>query len=791
MEEGFVGRRVRRKEDLRLITGSGRYVADLKVAGAVEATFLRSSFAHARIGSIDTSGAASADGVLKVLTAEDVEGEIEPFTRFVDQEHVPPQLEEAISPEVKPCPMRVLASERVRYVGQPVAVVVAGSRYQAEDAVERISVDYEPLEALVDAEKALEPGAQAIHEHLGDNRQASYEVDVGDVDGAFSDADLTFSLTIRTPRVSANPLETRGVLASYDAARGEMTIWISTQVPYMVRTRVAEMLHLPEEVIRVIAPEVGGGFGPKVNIYPEDIIVPYLALVLGRPVRWIEDRREHLLSTAHSRDQVHRVEVACMSDGHITAIRDHFLLDCGAYNPFSITCAYNTAAHLRGPYAIPNYRIRGDCVLTNKMPNVPYRGAGRPEAVFTMDRIIDECAQKLGFDPAEMRFRNLIPPEDMPYDQGMLYRDGSRVVYDGGDYPTALKTAMAMVGYDDVRARQDAPPDPRACLGVGLSFYIEGTGIGPYEGAMVRVDQSGRVVAHVGSAPHGQSHETTLAQICADELGVDIEDVSIKAGDTGLLQHGIGTFASRSAVAAGSALMGAANRVRDKIVAVASTILEVHPEDLELKDGQVATRGAPGRSVSFAEVARAAAPGPGSRVPPGMDHGLEATYYFVPPTVTFSYGAHAAVVEVDPELGSVELKRYAVVHDSGRVVNPAVVEGQIQGGVAQGIGCALYEEFIYDDEGQPLTSTFMDYLLPTAMEVPHIDQSHQEFRTDRNPLGIRGVGEGGAISPPAAITNAVLDAFRAKGLGPVSIPLTPERVLAAIRNPDASIEMGA
>jgi carbon-monoxide dehydrogenase large subunit len=779
VQERFVGRRVRRKEDRRLLTGTGRYVADLKLEGTVEAAFLRSSFAHALIRSIDTSPADALSEVIKLLTAPDIEGEIEPFTRFVDQEHTPPELQEAIDPVVKPCPIEILASDRVRYVGQPVAVVVAASRYEAEDALELVEVDYEPIDVVMDPEKALAPDAPLIHEHLEGNIQAHYEVDVGDVDKAFEEADASFSLKIRTPRVAANPIETRGVLASFDRSRGEMTIWMSTQVPYMVRTRVAEMLHLDEDRIRVIAPEVGGGFGPKVNIYPEDLIVPYLSIVLDRPVRWIEDRREHLLSTAHSRDQVHTVEIACTSDGRITALRDRFQLDCGAYNPFSLTCAYNTAAHLRGPYAIPNYRIRGECVLTNKMPNVPYRGAGRPEAVFTMDRVIDEAARRLDMDPAEMRFRNLIKAEDMPYDQGMLYRDGGRVVYDGGDYPAALEKVMEMVGYEDVRARQAAGTERP--IGVGLSFYVEGTGIGPYEGAMVRVDPTGHVVAHVGSAPHGQSHETTLAQIVADSLGVDFGDVAVRAGDTGLLPHGIGTFASRSAVTAGTALIGAAGRVREKIMAVASVMLEVDPEDLVLDGGRVEAKGAPARSLALAEIAHAAAPGPRSLVPPGMDHGLEASYYFVPPTVTFAYGVHAVVIEIDEELGSIVLEKYAVVHDSGKLLNPTVVEGQIHGGVAQGVGCALYEEIVYDDEGQLLTSTFMDYLLPTSMEVPHIDQDHQEWGTDRNPLGVKGVGEGGAISPPAAIANALADAYRSKGLESVPIPLSPERVWTAIR----------
>lgn len=779
MNETYVGQSVRRKEDHRLLTGSARYVADLKMDGVLEAVFIRSSFGHASIRGIDTSAASTMDGVVSVVTAADIEGVIEPFTRFVDQEHTPPELEEAVHPVVKPCPIEVLGSDRVRYVGQPIAVVVAASRYRGEDAAELVAVDYDSLEVVVDPE--LSSSSTRIHDHLENNLQAHFDVHVGDVEEAFAPADLTFSMKLHTPRVAANPLEARGVLARYDRARGEMTVWMSTQVPYMVRTRVAEMLHLDADKIRVIAPEVGGGFGPKVNVYPEDILVPYLAMTLGRPIRWIEDRREHLLSTAHSRDQVHFVNVACDSDGRILALDDRFLLDCGAYNPFSLTCAYNTAAHMRGPYAISNYRIRGECVLTNKMPNVPYRGAGRPEAVFVMDRVIDEVGHRLGIDPADVRFRNMIQPMDMPYDGGMLYRDGGHIVQDRADYPGALKRVMEMVDYEGVRERQRAADPSGKHLGVGLSLYIEGTGIGPHEGAMVRVGTDGRVVVHVGSTPHGQSHETTFAQICADALGVDIDDVTIKAGDTGLLPYGIGTFASRSAVTAGTAILRAAERVQNKIFAVASGLLEIDPDDLEIRDGQVSPKGAPGRGVLLSAVAEAAAPGPRSLVPPDMDHGLEESYFFVPPTVTFGCGAQAAVVEVDEELGSIELVQFAVVHDCGKMLHPTVVAGQIQGGVAQGIGCALYEEIIYDDEGQLLTSTFMDYLLPTSMEVPDVDQDHQEFLSERNPLGVKGVGEGGAISPPAAISNALADAYRSIGLGPVPIPLTPDRVWHAIR----------
>lgn len=786
MSEKLVGRSVRRKEDRRLLTGVGQYVADLRLEDAVEAVFIRSSFAHARIRRVVTDAARSMDGVIAVLTADDVVGKIKPFTRFVDQEHTPPQLERDVAPLVRDCPMEVLASRRVRYVGQPLAVVVAESRYIAEDAAEAIEIDYEPLESVVDVRKARDSGAPLIHDQVKENVQASYTVRVGDVDNAFVEADLTFSLEVSTPRVAANPIETRGLVAKHDDRSGELTVWMSTQTPYMVRTRLAEMLDVAEQSVRVVAPEVGGGFGPKANVYPEDIVVPYLSMVLSRPIRWIEDRREHLISTAHSRDQVHDVDVACNHDGRILGIRDHFFVDCGAYNPFSLTVAYNTGAHLRGPYSIPNFEVRGECVLTNKMPNVPYRGAGRPEAVYTMDRVIDEVACRLHIDPASVRFRNLIRPEQMPYDQGMLYRDGSRIIYESADYPAALREAMDLVGYGDIRTQQAEEGNERR-VGVGLSLYVEGTGLGPFEGAFVRIYDSGHIAAHVGSCPHGQSHETTLSQICADSLGVSMEDITLKAGDTALLSHGGGTFASRTAVTAGTALLRASERLREKVLAVASELLETAVEDLDIGDGIVYPAGAPTYGVTLAEVAQAAAPGPRSRVPAGMDYGLESSYYFVPPGVTFAYGAHAAVVEVDPDLGSVDIVKFAVVHDSGKILNPMVVEGQIHGGVAQGVGTALYEEVVYDDEGQPLATTFMDYLLPTSLEVPEVVQVHHEFLTEKNPLGIKGVGEGGAISPPAAIAGAISDALRPLDLQLKALPLSPARVWTSIREAGTTV----
>ena len=787
MTQRYVGTSVPRREDRHLVTGTGTFVADIRLDGMLEAAVLRSPSARARIVGIDAAAARDLPGVVVVVTAADLAGAVDPFTRFVDQEHTPPGLEEAVHPIVRPCPMEPLASSEVCYVGQPVAVVVAESRYVAEDALELVVVDYDELPAVTDPEAAVAGGAHLVHADLGTNVQASFGVRVGDPAAALASAEHRLTCQVHVPRLSANPLEGRAVLADWDRSRGQLTVWSSTQVPYMVRTRISEQLHLPEADVRVVAPDVGGGFGPKVNVYPEEVIVPHLARVLGRPVRFVEDRQEHLVSTMHARDQLHEVTVGFSSDGRVSVIDDRFLLDCGAFNPFSLTCAYNSAAHLRGLYRIPNVRIDGSCVLTNKTPNGPYRGAGRPEVVFVMDRVMHLVAATLGLDAVEVVRRNLITVDELPYDQGLPYRDGVRVVYDGGDYPAALDAALGAVDYDAFRVDQARRASEGRCVGLGISLYVEGTGIGPFEGASVSVDADGKVVVRSGSAPHGQSHLTTLAQVCADELGVALEDVQVRAGDTALLPYGVGTFASRSAVTAGAAVAGAARKVKDDLVAIAAELLEADPGDLVVEAGSVHPAGSPSTSVDLRTIARAAAPGPRARVPEGRRFGLSETSYFVPPTVTFAYGVHVAIVEVDVELGEVKLLRYVVAHDCGRMLHPLVVEGQVQGGVAQGIGSALYEEVVYSPDGQPLTTTFMDYLLPTAVEVPSVGQIHLSTPSERNVLGVRGVGEGGAISPPAAIANAVVDALGHDAHDLVALPLSPERVLRLV---DAAADAG-
>jgi len=811
-----MGRSIPMREAEPLLRGQGTYVSDLRFPGMLHAAVLRSPHAHARIQTIDVSAALAMPGVVRVLTGEDIRDAIEPFPSSFEF-HPAPWLE-AIKPVLKGPRARMLALGKVRYVGEPVAMVVAEDRYLAEDALDGIAVDYEALPPVVDPEAALEPDAVRIHEDAGDNVVFHFSIAKGNPDRALADAPHRIEERLHHRRHGGIPMEGRGVVAMAEVKPRRLTVWSSTQVPHSVRRQIAGQLGMAEETVRVVAPHVGGGFGPKVLVYPEEVLVPYLALELGRPVQWIEDRREHFISTAHARDQIHYVELAFDGDGSILALKDRFLLDNGAYNPMGLTDAYNTSAHLQGPYRIPNLAVTGTCVATNKVPNAPYRGAGRPEAVFVMERCIDRIAGELDLDPAEVRFRNLVQPEEIPYDAGILYRDGQPVRYDNGDFPATLAKAMEACRYHEVRTRQNdaaqdreavrsgrttreggtgtdadvqrerivrrdgkAPHDGRY-IGVGIGFYTEGTGVGSFEGARVEVDSSGKLLVSVGASGHGQGHETVFSQLTADLWGVTPEDVTVVGGDTDAIRYGVGTFASRSTVNAGTAIHEATRRLKTKVFELAGHLLEANPDDLTTRDGRVFVAERPDRGVSLAELAAAAVPGWATKLPEGMEPNLEATYYYVPQTVTWAHAAHVAVVEVDAGTGEVKLLDYAVAHDSGPAINPLFVEGQVRGGVAQGIGGALYEEFVYDEMGQLLTGTFLDYLMPTCGEVPAIKQVHLETPSPLNPLGLKGIGEGGAIAPPVAVANAVVDALRPLGGIEISeTPVTPERVLALIR----------
>ena len=549
-----------------------------------------------------------------------------------------------------------------------------------------------------------------------------------------------------------------------------------------MRREAAAVLKLPEARVRCLALDVGGGFGVKGHVYPEDLLLPYLARRLGRPVRWVEDRREHLLCSCHSRDQIHDVEVGFDDDGPILALRDSFLVDCGAWNPIGAGVVYNTAVHIPGPYKIEALAFDARIAATNKTPNAPYRGAGRPEAAFAMERTIDLVAAELGLEPAEVRRRNMIRADEMPYAMGMPYRDGQPISYDGGDYPAALDKALAAIGgLAAFRERQRAARQSGRHLGLGLGCYVEGTGVGPFESAIVRIEPSGKIFVSSGACPQGQGMETIFAQVVADAWQVNPDDVVLTLADTAGIAVGFGTIASRTTVTLSAAIHGASAKLRDKVFAIAANLLECGTGDLELRRGHVGIVGVPGAEVSLAKVAQAARPGWDHSRPAGVDAGLEETFYFEPPTVTWSYAAHAAVVAVDAETGNVRVENYAVAHDCGVVVNPMLVEGQIVGGTVQGIGGALFEKMTFDATGQPLTTTLAEYLLPTAADVPRFALAHQHSPSPLNPFGVKGVGEGGPIAPPAAIANAIADALRPLRIEFNETPIAPHEVVEAVR----------
>jgi carbon-monoxide dehydrogenase large subunit len=736
---------------------------------------LRSPLSHARIVSVDTAAAREAEGVVAMITAADLEGKLGGFVESA-REDLSPKLAELVEIEVKSLPMPVLATDRTMWVGQPVAAVLASDPYLAEDALGLIDVEYEPLTPIVDPEAALEAGAPVLHEELGDNVHSHLIVRAGEVDGALAEAEHRLTERFVIGRQVSNAIEPRGVLATFDETG--LTIWATNTKPHLVRTFVSRMLRLPADQVRFVSPDMGGSFGG--GVFPEDVLIPFLATRFRRPVRWLEDRRENLLATSHGRDQVHDVEVGFRPDGTIVALRDRYLMDVGAYNTYAVTVPYNTVAHMRSQYRIDHFSVEGTVVLTTKAPAVPVRGAGRPEGTFVIERIVDLVARALEMDPAEVRHRNLIRPEEMPYDMGIPYRDTVPVAYEAADFPAQLEAALEAFGYEDWRERQRRAREEGRRIGVGIAAFVEGSGHGPFECAIVRVDESGHVTVVSGARPHGQGHETMLSQVVADQLGVAPEDVTVRTGDTGLISHGRGSFASRTAVMAGNAAAIAGAKLRRRILEVAGRLLDADPGELTIEDGCVMPSGRPDAAIDLRRVAAAAAPGPRSQTEPGGTPGLEEIHYFVPPTATFGSGTHVVAVEVDPETGGVSLLDYVTVDECGTMLNPLIVEGQVHGGVAHGIGNALLEEAVYNEDGQLLTTTYMDYLLPTAMEVPPIRVGHQEFPSDRNPLGAKGAGEGGAVAAPAAVINAVEDALGPLPVRLTRIPLSPERLLRAI-----------
>ena len=775
-----IGRSLLRREDRRLLTGQGQFIADLELPRLLHTAFVRSPLAHARIRTVDLSHAAAAPGVALALSGADLLRLLPPVPDT--QLLLPSKWTSLVQHEFHNPQQPLLAHDKVRHVGEAIAVVISESRYAAEDAAGLVATEFEELPAVVSAEAALAEGAPIIHEHLRTNLLGAFSIAKGDVDGALSHAPRRLRRRFYHHRYAAMPIECRGVVAAHDQRMDSVTIWSSTQVVHWVRREAAAILGLPEARVRCVALDVGGGFGVKGHVYPEDLLIPFLARRLGRPVRWLEDRHEHLLCSAHSRDQVHEVEIGFDDDGHILTLRDDFTVDCGAWNPIGAGVPYNTAAHLTGPYKIDHLAVSGRTATTNKVPNSAYRGAGRPEAAFAMERIIDLLAGTLGLEPAEVRRRNMIRADEMPYRAGILYRDGEPIVYDSGDYPAGLQQALEAIGGGDAfRQHQQEARQQGRYLGLGIGCYVEGTGVGPFEGAVVRIDPSGKVYVSSGACPQGQGMETIFAKVVADTWRVDPDDVVICLADTAGIPMGLGTIASRSTVNLSAAIHYASDRLRQKAFAIAANLLECAPADLELRDGGIGVVGVPGAEVSLAKLAQAARPGWDHGRPEGVDAGLEETYYWEPPTVTWSYAAHAAIVEVDPETGGVSIAKYVIAHDCGVVVNPLLVEGQIAGGTAQGIGGILLEELAYDADGQLLTGSLTDYLVPTASDIPDMRMLHQHSPSPLNPLGVKGVGEGGAVAPPAAIANAICDALSPFGAEFNATPIKPEQIVQAIR----------
>ncbi len=755
----FVGDRYLRKEDPRLLTGRGRYVGDITLPGMLHVVLLRSPHAHARIHRVDAARAREHPGVADVVTFADLGPAARPLAM------VPPHA------ELRGHNFSLLAGDRARFVGEAVAAVVADSRYAAEDARELIEVEYEPLASA----QTLAPGAPAVHDDIPDNVAGRVTLTRGDVEAALSASPRVASLTLRIGRGGGQPMETRGLVADWNAALGQLTVWASSQVPHQIRQFVADLLDLAPHQVRVIAPDVGGGFGAKLIVYPEDVLIPFIARRVARPVRWLEDRLEHMLAATQEREQEHEVTVGFDDEGRLLALRDRFVHDTGAYTPRGLVVPLLTASMLTGPYKIPAVESSFVSRYTHRVPVTPYRGAGQPQAVFVIERVLDLVARETGRDRADVRLANLVRAEDMPWDTGLPnYRGSGHVILDSGDVPSVLRRALESGRYEALCAEAAAARAAGRLVGVGVACYVELTGVGPFESARVRVDAAGRITAWSGVTTQGQGLETTLAQIAADELGVTPEDVTVIAGDTAGVEHGTGSFASRAAVVGGSAVALAARDVRDKARLLASRALGCAEADLEQSGAAFTDRGRPERRVSFADLARLAGAATAAL---GADPGLESTRFFQPTDMTYSSGAHVALVEVNALSALVRILGYWTSHDSGRLINPMVVEGQIQGAVALGIGSALLEEIVYDEAGQLQAGTYMDYLLPTATDVPSMTIDHLETLSPLNPLGMKGVGESGALPVPAVLASAIEDAVGPRGGRVTRMPLGPARLL--------------
>jgi carbon-monoxide dehydrogenase large subunit len=764
-----VGARIKRREDPRLIQGLAHYVDDIRLPNMLHVAILRSPYAHARINSINTDAAQNFPGVKSVVTGDDVKDVIGGIPCAAT--------DPAGFPGIKVPHHPVLATGKVRFVGEPVVAVAATDAYIARDALDLIEVDYEPLDAINSADAAFADGAPIIHEDWDDNMAFTWSIAGGDVDAAFAEADHIASQCIDHQRLVPNPMETRGVVAQYLPGKDQLNLWSSTQIPHLLRTQISVMLNMAENHVRVIAPEVGGGFGCKLNVYAEEALLGHMAKYLVQPVKWIEGRRENFLHTIHGRDQTGDVELAVKNDGTILGLKYTVTADVGAYYQL-LTPAIPTLTGLMlcGSYTFKNVQMNLKAAFTNKMSTDAYRGAGRPEATYLIERMIDVMAHDLDLDPLEVRRKNFIGKDAFPYETG------TAVAYDSGDYTAALDKALKMADYDALRAQQAKLREEGRYLGIGFSTYVEICGMGPsaampaggWESSTVRVEPTGKVTVLTGVSPHGQGQETTFAQLIADGLGVDIDDIRIIHGDTDTVQYGIGTFGSRATAVGGTAMVHAMGKVKDKVINIAAHLLESNPQDIVVEDGKYCVQGAPESGLTLSEIAMVAHVG--VQLPEGTEPGLAESHFFEPPNFTYPFGTHIAVVEVDADTGEVEMQRYIAVDDCGNIINPLIVEGQVHGGIAQGVGQALYEEAIYDESGQMITGSFMDYALPKAHNFPRFELANTVTPSPVNPMGVKGVGEAGTIGSTPAIANAVIDALKPFGVRHIDLPLRPEKL---------------
>ena len=798
MATKYVGQRVKRTEDPRLIKGLAHYVDDIRLPDTLHVCFVRSIYPHARINSIDTSAALAAPGVVAVYTGKDIAGKLGPVPCA------------SALPDLKVPDFRPLANDKVLFVGHPIAAVVATDRYVARDAVDLVMVDYEDLPAVVDVEEAAK-GTTVIHENFGDNIAYKMSSGEGDVDAGLAAADHVIKQRILHNRLAPIAMEPRGVLARYFPGEEELTVWSSTQIPHLLRTQLALMIGIPENKLRVITPEVGGGFGSKLNVYGEEALLGWISMQLGKPVKWIETRRENIQATIHGRGQVGYIEIGCKNDGTITGLRYNVFADLGAYHQL-LTPAIPTLTGLMlsGAYKIPAIQINITACFTNKMATDAYRGAGRPEATYIVERAMDLVASELGVDTAEVRRRNFPAANEFPF------HTATGLEYDSGNYEVALDKAQQIIGYAKLREEQKKARDEGRLIGIGVSTYVEICALGPYaampaggwESATVRIEPTGKVTILTGASPHGQGQETSFAQIAADELGVDMNDITVIHGDTGVVQYGIGTFGSRATAVGGTAVLVAIQKLKEKAQKIAAHMLQADASRVSFEGGryslQAATAAAAGTSdpvVPVGEAPAGALPEPetngrssltiqeialaahiAKEIPPDTEPGLSATYFYEPKNFTFPFGTHIAVVEVDRETGDIKFLRYVAVDDCGKVINPLLVDGQVHGGIVQSIGQALFEEVVYDEQGQLVTGTLMDYALPRASHIPNFELDRTETPSPVNPLGVKGVGEAGTIGATPAIVGAVVDALAPFGVKHLDMPIRPESVWKIINS---------